>query len=580
MDFLKNLLASVMGFFIACTIILFSVILIAFFVGQEEEIVVKPNSVLKISLEAVVKDYSPKSLDPFDDVFGKNDDFIGLNAIKIAIENAKHDPNIKGVSIETKSLSAGMTQIKSIRESLESFKESGKFVMAYGDGYTQSAYYLNSVADSVFLSPMGAVEFKGLSIETLFFKDFQDKYGLKMEVIRHGKYKSAVEPYLENEMSASNRLQLKELINSIWKEVLADVSKSRDVSKENLNMIADDLKGRNALSAKEYSLIDDVIYRDIYDQKLLNLVGNEFSNIPLMDYINSGKGKKFNSAKDKIAVIYAQGEIIYGKGDENYVGQELIINALKKARKKSSIKAVVLRVNSPGGSALASDLIWRELELTKAEKPLIVSMGDLAASGGYYIACNAHKIVAESSTITGSIGVYGVMPNISEFSNKIGIHSDRVSTNTGGNYSVFQPMNEAYYEVTKESVDNVYKSFVSKVAKGRGMTFDAVHEIAQGRVWTGAQAMENGLVDELGNLNDAIEIAAVEAGLTEYKTINYPSYKKDIKEMLKDIPFVKSEISILKEWVGESNFMLFKKLQDLKSSTGVQARLPFVYEIK
>ncbi|WP_139956112.1 signal peptide peptidase SppA [Flavicella sediminum] len=580
MDFLKNLLASVMGFFIACTIILFSIILIAFFVGQEEEIEVKTNSVLKLSLEAVVKDYAPKATDPISEILGQNEDFIGLNAIATAIENAKYDANIKGISLETKAVSAGLTQVKSIREALTSFKESGKFIFAHGDFYGQKEYYLSSVADSVFVSPLGEVEFKGLAFETLFFKDFQDKYGMKMEVIRHGKYKSAVEPYLENKMSDSNRLQLKELIDSIWDDVLTGVSEEREVTKETLNHIADNLLGRSAELAKENHLVDGVIYKDAYDAKITNLLGGKFSTISLTDYIKTGKGAKFNSSPNKIAVIYAQGEIIYGRGDENYVGQEMIIEALKKARNKESIKAVVLRVNSPGGSALASDLIWRELELTKAEKPLIVSMGDLAASGGYYIACNADKIVAEPSTITGSIGVYGIVPNISEFSENIGIHSDRVATNKGGSYSAFQPMNAAYYKVTKEGVDKVYHSFVSKVAKGRNMTFEEAHELAQGRVWTGTQALQNGLVDELGGLERAMEIAATAAGLSDYRTVNYPSYEKDFKETLKGIPFIKSEASLLKEWVGTANFQLFKKLQDLKTAMGMQARLPFVYELK
>ena len=345
----------------------------------------------------------------------------GLNTLLEAIENAKNDEKISGISIETKSLQGGISQLTAIRSALEDFKTSGKFVMAYADAYGQKEYYLSSVADSLFLSPIGQIDFKGLASEILFFKDFQDNYGVKMEVIRHGKYKSAVEPFLENKMSKANRMQIQSLLQSLWATLVQDISLSRGLSLEVLNEIADLSKGRAADMAVENKLADAALYRDAYDEKLKALAQTETLNsLNLMDYIQSRSGRVFNPATERIAVVYAQGDIQYGKGDENYIGQELMVKALEQACNDEKVKAVVLRVNSPGGSALASDLIWRAMELTKAEKPLVVSMGDLAASGGYYIACNADKIVAEPTTITGSIGVFGMLPNVSQLTDKMG----------------------------------------------------------------------------------------------------------------------------------------------------------------
>lgn len=587
MKFLRNLLASVLGFIIALVLIVFFFSALAVSEGQElfsgggnTYETIAPNSVLKIKLNTQIKDYAPYSVDFFSELLGKNDELLGLNSIIEAIEDAKYDDNIMGISIQLNKLNAGVSHISAIRKTINDFKESGKFVMAYGDVYGQKEYYLSSVADSVFVSPVGQVEFKGLSSEVLFFKDFQDQYGVKMEVIRHGKYKSAVEPFLENGMSTSNRNQMEELLNSLWSDMIADVSDTRKVSVEKLNNIADDLKGRTAEMAVENGLVDAFIYEDVYSEKLKNLIGNnELNTISLSNYIQSGKGVVFSTATNEISVIYAQGDIIYGKGDENHIGQGMIIKELDKARENSDVKAVVLRVNSPGGSALASDLIWRSIERLKKEKPVVVSMGNLAASGGYYISCNANKIIAESTTITGSIGVFGMLPNVSKLTKKMGIHSEVVATNKSASYSVFNPINSSFYEVTKEGVDVVYKTFVNKVAKGRGMTFEQVHNLAQGRVWSGKQALENGLVDALGGLEDAIQSAALLADVTDYKTSNYPSYNKDMEEMLKNIPFISTKNGLLKEWVGNENFMLFQNINNLRTVKGIQARLPFVLDI-
>jgi protease-4 len=578
MKFLRNVIASILGVFIAVVFLIGLLISVAVFAEKKELIVVKPNTVLEIELPTKVKDYAPVSHHFVDQLMGYNEEFTGLNTILQAIDVAKNDEKIKGISIQTKSLNAGLTQIKSIREALQSFKNSNKFVWAYGDVWTQKEYYLSSVADSIYMSPLGNLDFKGLAFETLFFKDFQDQYGLKMEVIRHGKYKSAVEPYLENKMSPSNRLQVKELIRSLWTNMTNEIGVSRNIEIDELNQIADMLKARSPERAVACRLLDAVVYEDEYRQKLKKIVGAEFSKINLTDYIKT-KGSNTQIEKDKIAVVYAQGDIVYGAGDENHIGQEMLVKTLKKVRTQEDVKAIVLRVNSPGGSALASDLIWRALELTKQVKPLVVSMGDLAASGGYYIACNADKIFAEPTTITGSIGVYGILPNINAFTDNMGIHVDRVATNKSPSYSLFSPMSKEFYTVTQEGVDLVYKRFVSRVAKGRKMTLEKVHELAQGRVWTGEQAKNNGLVDRLGGLEEAVKAAAELAGTERFRIANYPSYEKDIRASLKKIPLLNKQTNPLHNFLRDNFSTMFEKVKSFREVSGIQMRLPIVYQI-
>ncbi|MDH3322485.1 MAG: S49 family peptidase, partial [Flavobacteriaceae bacterium] len=370
MTFLRELLAVILGVFISFFIMFFVLIAIGSALGsafgEEDKIKVKNNSILVLKLEESIKDYAPKSSDPFVEYLGLKEKNMGLNDIINAIENAKYDDNILGISIEAMQLQSGISQIQAIRDKLYEFKESGKFITAYADVYDQKNYYLSSVADSLYVNPAGGLDFKGLSGELLFFKDFQDKYGVKMEVIRHGKYKSAVEPFLANEMSEANREQTTSFLNAIWSEIVNDISENRNLTNEELNHIADELLARTPDLAVENKMISNKLYKDEYVDVLKKMTelnqGSDLHVISLVDYISSGKGRIKSTSKNRIAVIYAQGEIKYGKGDENYVGQELIIKALQKARKESSVKAIVLRVNSPGGSALASDMIWRELE--------------------------------------------------------------------------------------------------------------------------------------------------------------------------------------------------------------------------
>lgn len=584
MKFLRNLLAAILGTLIALGLLFFIFVGIASVLSQKEKIIVKNQSVLSIKLNKQVKDYAPKSNDPLAQILNLPNKNLGLNKILNAIENAKDDPKIKGISIGGVGVKAGISQLREIRKKLEEFKETGKFVTAYAEFYTQKHYYLSSVADTVYLNPMGEVDFKGLSSEVIYLKKLQEKTGVKMEVIRHGKYKSAVEPFLEDKMSDANKEQIKSFLGSIWEQMLTDIGASRNLTEEKLNHIADELKGRNPKLAKENSLIDHVVYKDKYIEKLKLATGKtedeELNVIGLEDYIKTGKGILKSSAKDRIAVIYAQGEIIYGKGDENKIGHELIINALQKAKKQKNVKAIVLRVNSPGGNALSSELMWREIELVKEKIPIVVSMGNVAASGGYYIACNANKIIAEPTTITGSIGVFGVLPNFNKLADNIGVNAERVSTNESPFYSPYKPIKEDFKMVTKERIEQIYSTFLERVANGRNLTTEQVNEIAQGRVWSGAEAKKNGLVDELGGIDLAITKAAELADITDYKIRNYPVYKKDFQSMLNSFPFGRVKEKILKEEMGETAYQLYKTVKKQTEIKGVQARLPYEITLK
>lgn len=586
MNFLKNILSTILGVFIAFGIFFFLLILLAASIETDEVIEVKSQSVLKFSFDdRILKDYAPKDDSPLGKLFEFDEPTLGLNEVLNAIDNAKTDANIEGISIEIKFLNAGLAQTQAIRRKLQEFKETGKFVSAYADFYDQKNYYLSSVADSLFINPLGMVDFRGLSTEVLYYADFQDKYGVKMEVVRHGKYKSGAEPYLFNKMSDENREQIKSFLSSVWDAMLQEMSVSRNKSIAAFHDLADTAGGRNATLASDNKLVDQVAYIDEYNSFLKRNIGigndKTLNSISLVDYIKSGKGRKLSTSANKIAIIYAQGEMIYGKGNQEYVGQEMMLKSIEKARKDTNVKAVVLRVNSPGGVAITADMIWRELELLKKEKPIVVSMGNLAASGGYYIACNANKIYAEPTTITGSIGVFGLIPNVHQLTETIGINAEQVATNKAPNYSLFEPMSKDFHEVTQQSIELIYTTFLNKVAVGRNMSVDKVDELAQGRVWSGAEAVANGLVDELGSLEDAIAYAALIANISDYKTVNYPQFKKEWKDAFDLMPFMKnSKTKLLKEELSEAQYQLYEVMQKASKLEGVQARMPYSLEIK
>jgi protease-4 len=585
MRFLGNVMATIIGIFVFFMLFFFGVVLITALFGSESEgIEVKSNSVIELNLENISNDYAGKYKDPWIDVFSDKKN-IGLTDIINAIDIAKTDSDIKGISILNQNSSLGLAQSKELREALEDFKKSGKFVMAYANDYSQRDYYLNSVANTVYLNPAGDLDFKGLSTEVMFFKDLQEKSGVKMEVIRHGKYKSAVEPFLENKMSDANREQTTALLNSVWSSVLNDISKSRHISVDKLNEIATGLLARTPEMAKVNKLIDIVAYEDVYHQaikKALKVAKDEnYNKVSIADYTQKiTTTALINESDNQIAVIYAQGEIQSGEGDVDVIGEGSMRRSLQEARKNKDIKAVVLRVDSPGGSALTSDLIWREIELTKKVKPVVVSMGNYAASGGYYISCNANTIFAEKNTITGSIGVFGILPNFSQLSTKIGINTEQVTTNGNSNYSPFVPLNEKFKQVTLEGIERVYKTFVNRVAEGRKMTFAQVDSIAQGRVWTGSEAVKIGLVDKIGNLNDAIKEAASLAKVKDYSTQNFPEYEKDFSDILAKLPFAKSKEALIKEEIGEENYFLLQKVKKIQLQKGIQTRMLFDISIQ
>lgn len=586
MKFLGNVLATIVGLFVFMMLFFFGIILIgAIFGGEDEGVEIKGNSVIELNLEEIQNDYAGKYTDPWVTIFSDKKE-IGLTDVIDAIKAAKTDENIKGISILNDNSSLGMAQSKAVRDALEDFKKSGKFVLAYSNSYSQRGYYLNSVANTVYLNPVGDFDFKGLSSDLLFFKDFQDKTGVKMEVIRHGKYKSAVEPFLENEMSDANREQITALLNSIWNGVVTDISKSRKLSVAQLNEIANGLSARTPEMAKNQKLIDIVAYEDEYHndiKKRLKVATDEsYEKVSIMDYTH----KYITTAmpetnSDQIAIIYAQGDIESGEGDVNIIGEGSMRRSLTEARNNEDVKAIVLRIDSPGGNALTSDLIWREIEITKKVKPVVVSMGNYAASGGYYIACNANTIFAENNTITGSIGVFGVLPNFSGLSKKMGIHSEQVKTHeNAGDYNPFAPMEEKFKAVTVEGVEKIYNTFVSHVAKGRKMTFAQVDSIAQGRVWTGADAIKIGLVDKIGGLDDAIAEAARLGKTKSYNTQNYPEYEKNFDEFLENFPFSKSKDRLIKEEIGEENYRVLQQIKRVNAYKGIQARMPFEMEVR
>jgi len=586
MKFLRNLLAAILGSLIAFGILFVMFFVFAALIGNAGDgVVVKENSVLKISLNEPIYDYyGTDENDPFAGLFEEGQ---GLDDILHAIEVAKTDNRIQGISIKNNFLLSGLAQTQELRKTLEDFKESGKKVYALADFYGQKDYYLASVADKVFMNPQGILDFKGLSSEVLYLKELQEKSGIKMEVIRHGKYKSAVEPYLSDTMSEENRTQIKELLSSIWNEMLTEISTSRELSLNELNTIADSLGARTPEMAVNSGLLDGLRYQDEYQEDWKEALGieenDEINVVTLSDYVSVAKNKNRPSGKDKIAIVYAQGEILYGEGSRDVIGQGTMMRALEKARENDNIKAVVLRVDSPGGSSLVSDMIWREVVLTKEVKPVVVSFGNVAASGGYYLAVGADKIFAEPTTITGSIGVFGTIPNIHEFSDEIGINAEQVGTNANSvDYSFFEPMTERFREQLEESIEMTYETFLERVASGRNMSVEEVNEVAQGRVWSGQDALGKGLVDELGNLEAAIAEAVEMAGLKNYGIRKYPKYKSDFERLMEDFSSAKLKIgeSVIKEELGEEAYQTLKQLKQMTEQQGVQARMPFTLTIK
>ena len=585
MNFFKNVLSTVVGIF-AFLIVVFMLFafLGAIFGGDSNGTSVEQNSIIELDLSEVSEDYGGKINVKDFDYFETNHN--GLSDIITGIEAAKTDENIKGISILNNYSSLGMAQIKELRLALEDFKKSGKFVWAYSNAFTQKEYYLNSVANTIYLNPIGEMDFKGLSTEVMFFKNFQEKYGLKMEVIRHGKYKSAVEPFLENEMSEANKQQTTELLNSLWNSIVADISIARKIPVSRLNEIANGLLARTPEMAKAEKLIDKIAYEDVYHDdiraKLQVEKDEDYETISMLDYAINIATTTTDFETNKIAIIYAQGEITDGEGGIRTIGELSMRRSLQEARKDEDVKAIVLRVNSPGGNALTSDLIWREIEVTKKVKPVVVSMGNYAASGGYYISCNANKIFAENTTITGSIGVFGTLPNITIAAKNLGINTVQVKTHQNASeYSPFVPLDDNFKKFTQEGVEHFYDIFLKRVADGRKMTVAAVDSLAQGRVWSGADAKRLGLVDQIGNMNDAIKYAASITKTDKYSTVSYPEYEKDFKDILENLsPFAKSKENLIQAEIGKDNYDMLQKIKKMQTRKGIQAMMPFEIKVR
>ena len=589
MNFIKNVLATILGLILFCFLSFFVLLIIgsAISMGSSSpNVSLKNNSVIKLDLSGITHDYGGSIY--IKDLDYRETSKDGLIDVLFAIDHAKTDANIKGISIENNLSSLGFTQRKALREKLEEFKKTGKFVLSYADNYMQSEYYLNSVADTIYLNPLGTIDFKGLSTEILYMKDLQEKTGIQMEVVRHGKYKSAVEPYLQQEMSPENREQNLELLQSMWNSIVKDIAESRKISTEQLNHIATHLNARNAELALENKMIDKIAYIDEYKQAIRKSLGlkkeEDINEIEIEDYIQAILPTLKNKAKDQIAVIFAQGTILGGEGSVDVIGEKSINKALKEARDNANIKAVVIRVNSPGGSALVSEIIWREIELTKKVKPVIVSMGDVAASGGYYIASNADYIFAEPTTITGSIGVFGTLPNVRNLAKRVGVNAEQVQTHPHAvTYSVFEPLSDMTQQTLTESIEHIYDVFLQRVATGRKMPKEEVNEIAQGRIWTGVMAKENGLVDELGGLNDAINYAAKQVEISDYRVSLYPEYEMDFKDLLRKMlgfSVKQAQQNTIIEQIGKENYEILKQINYLQQSSGVQALLPYQMIIK
>jgi protease-4 len=586
-EFFKFVLASVVGFII--TFVIVFVILIVFIFGliaseSDKTVDVSSNSVLQISLNYPVTERTPDNPLAGLNFLGIGEDkTIGLNDILANIKKAKTDENIKGIFLSEGSVTPGEATSEEIRNALIDFKKSGKFIIAYSEIYTQGFYYLASVADKVYINPKGIFLFHGFSSQITFLKGAMDKLGIEAQIIKVGTYKSAVEPYFLTKMSDANRLQVTSYMGSLYKHFLTGISQSRGINYDTLFNCANELKVRFPEDAVKYKLVDGMKYKDEVLVELKKLTGiaekADLKAVELGDYTKAVAQKddsQKKESKNRIAIVYASGEIAGGEGDDNTIGSERISKALREARLNDNIKAVVLRVNSPGGSSLASDVIWREVMLTKKAKPIVVSMGDLAASGGYYISCAADSIVAEPNTITGSIGIFAILPNMQKFFNdKLGITFDGVKT---GKYAdlgdISRPLTPEERAILQNEVDHGYDDFTKAVAAGRHKTQAYINSIGQGRVWTGEQAIGLGLVDRLGNINDAIKIAAKMANIKTYKLVPYPGQKSFLKDFGLGMSSQMKERAIKSE-LGD-NFRYYEEIKGVtKMMRTPQARMPY-----
>ncbi|WP_336828873.1 signal peptide peptidase SppA [Sphingobacterium multivorum] len=585
-SFFKYVLATITGIvisFVVLFIVLMGIIgAIISSASSDQEIVVKSNSVLYLSFDYDISERSEANPLGSLNLPGYSTKNIGLDDILARIKYAATDGNIKGIYLDASHIGVGFASLKEVRDELLAFKKTGKFVVAYNAGYDQKAYYVASTADKVYVNPQGTIDFKGLASSTMFYKDLLDKVGVEMQIVKVGTFKSAVEPFFLNKMSDPNRLQVTSYLGSIYSTFINEIAASRNIAADSLRAIANDYRVRDADDAVKYKLADAKLYKDelLSDlrKRLKISEKDEVSFVSLLDY---NKKLKDDASGSEVAVLYAAGEIVDGEGTgPGQIGGDKFSRELRKLREDDAVKAVVLRVNSPGGSALASDIIWREVILTKKVKPVIVSMGDLAASGGYYISAAADSIFAEPTTITGSIGVFGVIPNFQNLmNNKIGVHYDGVKTGKFADLmtSFDRPLTAEERDIIQREVDKVYGTFTKVVADGRKLSIADVDSIGQGRVWTGAQGVDNKLVDRLGNLDAAIQAAAKKAKLSNYKVSQYPEKEDPFTSILNNSK-EKVQVWVAKEQMGEY-YRYFDVVRKATAQTGVQARMPYSVEI-
>lgn len=586
-DFLKFTLATVTGIIISSVVLFFISILVVFSMvsSSESETQVRKNSVMMLDLNGTLTERSQEN--PLDFLMKEDYKTYGLDDILSSIRKAKENEDIKGIYIQATSLGAGFASLEEIRDALKDFKESGKFIVAYGDTYTQNLYYLSSVADKVLLNPQGMLEWRGLAATPMFFKDLLEKIGVEMQIFKVGTYKSAVEPFISTEMSPANREQVNVYLSSIWEQITSSVAESRNLSVEALNKEADRmLMFYPAEESVKNGLVDTLIYKNDVRDYLKNMVGiDKDDNMPVLgiqDMINVKKNVPRDKSGNVIAVYYAYGEIdgSSSASTDEGINSEKVIKDLRKLKDDENVKAVVLRVNSPGGSAYGSEQIWYAINQLKKEKPVIVSMGDYAASGGYYIACNADTIVAEPTTLTGSIGIFGMMPNAKGLTEKLGVNFDVVKTNPYADFgNLTRPMNDGEKGLMQMYVNKGYELFLTRCSDGRDISMEELDKIAQGRVWTGSTAKELGLVDELGGLDKALEIAIAKAGVDAYTVMNYPKKEGFLESLMNTNPGNYIKARMLN---GKMNdvYRQFSIIGNFDKIDRIQARVPFELNIQ
>jgi protease-4 len=587
-QFFKFLFASMLGFVLGSILLIFilvGIISAAVNSFDDEKVTdVKSNSMLFLDFQKPIVDRASKN--PLENInFNtfESDPSVGLNTILENLRKAKEDKNIKGIYMELSTINSGIATVEEVRNALLDFKKSGKTIISYSEVYTQKSYYLASVADKIYMNPQGAMELKGLAAEIMFYKGLLDKIEVETQVIRHGRFKSAVEPFILDKMSNDNRLQTRGFMQSIWNFMLNNIASSRKLNFDELNTLTNNFSIREPEDAIKYKLIDKLVYKDEVLEELKKLTGvtEKEDNPQLISLSKYSKGPSLEkkSLKDaQIAIIYASGEIESGEGASDKIGSETVSKAIREARLNDKIKAIVLRVNSPGGSALASEVIWREAELANKVKPVVVSMGDVAASGGYYISASSRKIFASPNTITGSIGVFGLIFNAQKMlNNKLGITIDTVKTNRLSDFgSMSRALTAEEKQIFQQGVEKVYDTFTKRVADGRKMKQSNVDSIGQGRVWSGVEAKNIGLIDEFGGLNDAIAAAAKMANLSKYRTIELPKQKDPFTEILSELGN-EAETKYLNYKLGDEA-KYFNKAQELLKMQGIQARLPYVID--